>query len=194
MPPSDPPQALRTMVAMRAFDAVDRFAVLSKVIPGWTAELSEPGMSTGGGRRAIQHVTLSNEGRTVVVGSVDFGARRVELRAHARVREAFYERYGIAFMVPPPAYDKFLSAVGAFFKGQAFSVQFKSADQYTIPPDDPAASSGFPWLVLLVGLVVIAGLGVAAWYFLLRPPLVPHVPNVWLHPPGPTSWPTTALP
>jgi len=178
------------MVAMSALDVVDGFKVLESALPGWTAVLSTPGMSTGGGRRATEHIILTAGRRTVVAGKVDFAGRRAELRPYASVRETFRERYGVTLTVSAPDYETFLGRVGDFFKRQGFVVAVKAGERPSFEPDDPAGAP-FPWLLFVVTLVVIAALGVGAWFVFLRPPPVPNPPLVL--PPG-FSAPATTTP
>lgn len=191
-----PPKPMRTMMAMRAMDAAEHFReALATALPGWAAELSKPGMSTSGGRQAVEHLVLSADGgRSVVAGRIDFTAKRAELRPHSSVREAYLARYGVAFLVSPADYDAFLGRVGDFFKRQGFALAVR-ADSRSQAPDSPEAPApGFPWALLLVVLLALAGLGAAVWFLVLReqPPGAIPFPSAWpgTTPPQ-TGWPAT---
>jgi hypothetical protein len=173
------------MVASGALDVAEGFKILQTALPGWTAQLSTPGMSTGGGRRAVEHIVLTSGRRTLVAGSIDFAARRAELRPYAWVRETFRERYGVELAISTPAYETFLGHVGDFFKKRAFVVLVRAG---SMPPTAPA-SAGFPWLLLFVAILAVGGVGAGAWWVLLRPP-TPHPPLVL--PPGFSAPATTA--
>ncbi len=188
------------MVAMQALDVGELFKVgMGAPFRGWTADLSTPGMSTGGGRQAVERIVLTGAGgQTLVVGTVDFGARRAELRPHARLRETYLERYGTAFLVSATEYDAFLGKAGDFFKQQGFAVGVRAGERPTLDSPAPSGSGALPWVLAVAAVVLVCALAVGGWFFFLREaPGTAPLPTPW---PGtvpmalPTAWPSTVAP
>jgi hypothetical protein len=187
------------MVAMQALDVGELFRTgMGTPFRGWTADLSTPGMSTGGGRQAVERIVLTGPGsQTLVAGTVDFGSRRAELRPHARMREAYFERYGTALLISAAEYDAFLGRAGDFFKQRGFAVGVRAGERASAQASSPSGGGGgVAWILGIGAVVLVVALAAGAWWFLLRiPPDASAVPTAWPATApmvAPTAWPATA--
>lgn len=201
-PPSD---ALYTKLAMRAVDLSDTFnALFAQPMPGWQVEMGRPGMSTAGGRQALQHIGLRSSGSagTLVVGSVDQAAARVEIRSFRRVDAMFRERFRRPLPIRAPDWERFAQRLVQFFRDEGITVSVESGvagrDDTTDELDAPA--SGFPMAWIAVGCLVVAIFAaIITWIVLTRPPAPAVTPVLYPAPPAVSlpplpQWPTPAAP
>jgi hypothetical protein len=84
-----------------------------------TVEMTAPTDSTKGGLLALQHLTLKPPtGMALVVGTVNAGEKRAELRSYTHVQKLNEERFKRPLPFDEPAYKTFLdkaeSVLGAF--------------------------------------------------------------------------------
>ena len=101
--------------------------------PGWIAELAEPmGPSTGGGKQALQSITvISGAGERLTIGRVDQVRRSVMLRSYHAVSSMHSQRYDRPLPVSKEDYDRFLETIGPFFKAMQFGI---TEERYVPPP------------------------------------------------------------
>ncbi len=125
-------------------------------------EMTAPEGSTHGGLLALQHVTLvPPSGMSLVVGTVNAGEKRAELRSYDHVRRVHEERFkrGLPFEQGP--YDQMLekaeSVLGAF--GMAVAVTDAPLDT---APSCEAPAEATPARTLLYAGVALAALVVLA--------------------------------
>lgn len=193
-PPADPNDGLYTRMALKAVDLSDTFnALFGAPMPGWRAEMGRPGMSTAGGRQALQHIGLrGSDGGTLVVGTVDASAARAELRSYRRLDAAFRERYRRPLPIRSPDWDRFAQRLVQFFREEGIAVRVESGaggrDEDTEEIETRQGSSSLAWI--LIGCLVVAILaGILTWVLLTRQPAA--APAALPAPPG---WPVAAPP
>jgi hypothetical protein len=156
----------RTEFAMAAVDFASLFNTTfgSDDLSGHKVSLTAPeGQSTGGGVQAVQHVTLSAEGRTIVVASCNNVEKTAELRTFDHVSQRYKQQFNLLFPVERIKYDELKGRLIEFFKNQ--SMQVTTAQP---PPPQAAAPKKKNSAGLIIGLVVLllAIGGGLAWYFL----------------------------
>ena len=139
-----------------------------------TVEMTAPQDSTKGGLLALQHVILKPEtGMALVVGTVNAGDKRAELRSYAHVAKVNEERFKRPLPFDEPAYAVFLEKAESLLG--AFGIETKVTDA----PRDPAPSFADPQeaaptrnsrsaIVFALLALLLAGLGVGAWFALHR--------------------------
>lgn len=169
-----------TQYATHANTIADTFrAAFAKTKVGThSVEMTAPQDSTKGGLLALQHVTLKPEtGMVLVVGTLNAGEKRAELRSYAHIEKVNQDRFKRALPFDEAAYKTFLekaeAVIGAF--GIETTVtdaprdtapSFADADEVA-PKAPPSVSS--TWFVRILVVLVLFGLaGSAAWYVLHR--------------------------
>lgn len=211
-PPADPNDGLYTRMALKAVDLSDTFnALFGEPMPGWRAEMGRPGMSTAGGRQALQHIGLRRSdgpgggkgsgGGTLVVGTVDAAAARCEIRSYRRVDAMFRERYRRPLPIRAPDWDRFAQRLVQFFREEGMAVRVESGagsgrDDETEELDVPSGSSPLAWIVIACLLVALVA-GVITWAVLTRSPAPPPPGAVPAFLPAGTpspAWPAGAPP
>jgi len=140
-----------------------------------SVEMTAPEGSTKGGLLALQHVTLKPEtGMAMVVGTVNAGEKRAELRSYAHVAKVNDDRYKLPLPFDEASYKAFLekaeSLLGAFgIETTVTDVPRDTAPSFADQQEaKPAARSGgnaLVWVVLVLCLAAAAG---GAWYALHR--------------------------
>lgn len=179
-PPATMSQGSHTMFAGQAIEASVLFnALMGKTRVGapiaHTPRLSAPeGESTGGGKRALSHVTLVPEGggRTLLAGHVNTVARKLELRSHSYVSSLHRQRFqGEPYPIENRAYNEFLAQVRKFFEDRKYDVTTvdapaASAEASSDAATDDAPAARSPGVKIVVVLAV--ALAVVAGFFLLR--------------------------
>jgi hypothetical protein len=168
---------LLTQYSAHANTIADTFrAAFAKTRVGThVVEMTAPEGSTKGGLEALQHVTLKPDaGMALVVGTVNAGEKRAELRSYAHLDKVNQERFRRALPFDEPAYKEFLDKAASVL--DAFGIETKVTDA----PRDVAPSladvkemappSAAPfWAVRILVVVVMFGLAsAAAWYVLHR--------------------------
>jgi hypothetical protein len=171
----------RTQFAMKALDMSKTFQVtfgelrLSGANPR-RPELTVPeGLSTGGGAKAAQSITLIPDDAsagTLVAGTVNGAANTAELRGYAYLEATYKIRYhGQRLDIPAGSYLKFLDQAKMFLENHAYKVtvvnQLPAAAKrhYDRVTKTQSAGNAF-WIVL--GFMVLAGAGVAAFLLLAQ--------------------------
>ena len=202
-PPADPNDGLYTRMALKAVDLSDTFnALFGEPMPGWRAEMGRPGMSTAGGRQALQHIGLKGSGGgTLVVGTVDAAAARCEIRSYRRVDQMFRERYRRPLPIRAPDWDRFAHRLVEFFREEGMAVRVESGagtgrDDETEELDVPSGSSSLAWIAIACLLVALVA-GVVTWAILTRTPAPPPAPAAipgWPAAAPPGAWPTSPSP
>ncbi len=163
----------RTLHAQQAFELSDVFAFKFGAVRFGTRrprrlEMSRPdGPSTSGGRQARQNLVLAPteaDGTSpIVVGWVDSGARRAELRSFRTLGKQFQARHGRGIDLEADAYGQLEEELSGFFGMQG--IDLAVVDPTTAPPPDavveqgPRESSGPMFAMLGLGVVLGLGLG-----------------------------------
>ncbi|MBI4699697.1 MAG: zinc ribbon domain-containing protein, partial [Deltaproteobacteria bacterium] len=111
---------MATVIAARAIDMAQLFAqILSQPFPGWRAEaVAPPGPSTGGGKQALQHLSLiAPSGGRLAIGQVRWTDNAASLRTHAVVDAMHRQRFGQPLPVAEAIYAAFLDRISLFLRG-----------------------------------------------------------------------------
>jgi hypothetical protein len=138
-----------------------------------TVEMTAPEGSTGGGLLALQHITLKPEsGMALVVGTVNAGEKRVELRSYAHVAKVNMDRFKRPLPFDEASYDAYLEKATSILG--AFGLEVKVAepppqDAASDPPSTGPAPARRSWLpiamiAVAIGLAIVGG--GAAWWWL----------------------------
>ena len=142
--------------------------------PVRVVRVSDPEVSTEGGKRARQNIVLhpeSGEAATLVVGWMDVTNRTAELRGFDAVAEQFRARFGMPLDIEAEAYHKFLAAARGLLEGEGFEVTVVR-EAPKPPSPSPAASpppaSGRPGLGVWIAIAVAAVAGFVAAYLLFK--------------------------
>jgi hypothetical protein len=163
----------RTFVAMQGFGLSARFDehFAQDRISGFSPRLVEPaGVSTEGGKQALQHVTLqpgSPQSPVLTVGWVNCANNQARLRTCGCMQLIFARRFpGRQIVLDPLAYQHFLDRAAAFLQSQGMQVGPEH-----VPPEGGGATGSVPasrssiwlWVVLCVlglaiGILLILGL------------------------------------
>lgn len=168
---------LLTQYASHANMIADTFrAAFAKTKVGThSVEMTAPQDSTKGGLLALQHVTLKPDtGMALVVGTVNAGEKRAELRSYAHVDKVNKERFKRDLPFDEASYQAFLE------KAESVLAAFGIETVVTDAPHDAApafadanananasAPSGPSWPVRILVVVVMLGVASAAgWYVL----------------------------
>lgn len=135
---------------------------------GWSAELAEPvGPSTGGGKQALQPITIiSGAGERLTIGRVDPVRRAVTLRSYTTVSGMHGQRYNRAFPVSQADWDKFINTVTVFFKAMDFGV---TEERYV--PNVPVRSKstdGDRSLLVIMLVLALTAIAILVWVLITR--------------------------
>ena len=138
-----------------------------------SVEMTAPQDSTKGGLLALQHVVLKPEtGMALVVGTINAGDKRAELRSYSHLTQVNEERFKRPLPFDEPAYAAFLekatSILGAFGMEAKVTDALRDSSPMLVDPKDssPASSSSSAILVAVLALVLVLGVGV--WFALSR--------------------------
>lgn len=171
---------LRTRFTMKALDMGETFKStfgelqLSGATPR-RPELTVPeGQSTGGGAKAIQSITLTPDDPSagmLIAGTVNGASNTAELRGFPYLEATFRMRYhGQRLDIPAGSYQRFLEEAKRFFEGHSYNVtvinQLPDAAKRHYDATTPKSGGNGIWMVL--GFLVLAGAGVAAYLFLTQ--------------------------
>jgi hypothetical protein len=174
------PRALTAVAAQGVqMSEIFKYGVSRQKVGAYTPELVEPEASTGQGKRALQHIRLIPDGGgpALVVGSVHVPERRAELRSYAYVQSVFKQRFRRPCPFDPSAYEAFVKNAENLLHGMQMNVLRVDAPAMMADDEGPAvtvgASGGSSNTVLfivlgLVGLFILAGVGVGVMMFLRR--------------------------
>jgi hypothetical protein len=166
----------RTVLAQEAFKFNDVFGIKFAVQSfGSTVKrrlkLSEPEMSTDGGRKARQPITLMTEeegGRSIVVGWVDVPRKLAELRSFNVAKEQYEARYQSSIDVPREEWERAVSEIIGFFRIQQIETSVvdtavratdkqKAKIEKVAAPADPSITLAL--VMLAIGVLIGFGLG-----------------------------------
>jgi hypothetical protein len=165
-----------TQYASHANTIADTFraAFMKTKVGDHSVEMTAPSDSTKGGLLALQHVTLKPEtGMALVVGTVNAGEKRAELRSYAHVSKVNEERFKRPLPFDEPAYKAFLDKAEAVLG--AFGIEARVtdaprdvapsfADAKEIAAKPAARFSGT--MLAVVAIVLLALASVSAWNIL----------------------------
>jgi len=154
-------------------DTVRAAFAKSKVGTTHTVEMTAPEGSTKGGLLALQHVMLKPEtGMAMVVGTVNAGEKRAELRSYAHVAKVNEDRFKQPLPFDEASYKVFLEKAESVLG--AFGIEAKVTDApRDVAPSFADAQESKPTragntLVWVVLALCLAAAGAGAWYALHR--------------------------
>lgn len=165
-----------TQYASHANTIADTFraAFLKTKVGDHTVEMTAPTDSTKGGLLALQHVTLKPEtGMALVVGTINAGEKRAELRSYAHVAKVNEERFKRPLPFDEPSYKTFLEKAESVLGAFGIEVVVTDAPRDTAPSfadAKEARPARAPLAMLVVALAVLGMLLAAAgaWVALHR--------------------------
>jgi len=144
-----------------------RAAFAKTKIGDYSVEMTAPEDSTKGGLLALQHVILKPAtGMALVVGTVNAGDKRAELRSYAHVAKVQEERFKRPLSFDAPAYALFLEKAGSVLG--AFGIETNVND---VPHDNapsfaeelkPKKSRAPLYVGIALVLVTVIGLWLTA--------------------------------
>lgn len=165
-----------TQYASHANTIADTFraAFMKTKVGDHSVEMTAPTDSTKGGLLALQHVTLKPEtGMALVVGTVNAGEKRAELRSYAHVSKVNEERFKRPLPFDEASYKAFLDKAEGVLG--AFGIETKVtdaprdvapsfADSEEIAAKPAARVSATMLVVVVIVLLVLAA--ISAWKIL----------------------------
>jgi hypothetical protein len=166
----------RTVHAQEAFKFNDVFGFKFQVLTFGAAvarrvKLSPPEMSTDGGRKARQPITLVPDeegGRSIVCGWVDVPRKIAELKSYNVASEQFQARYGAAIDMTREEWEKVVAEINGFFRIQQIettvvdtAVRPTGKTKVEKPAEERRAdpSLSLAAVMLLIGIAIGFGLG-----------------------------------
>jgi hypothetical protein len=158
----------RTQFAMRALTLADYFnaKVGDRRVSGYQVKLAAPdGPSTGGGKQALQHISLIPDagGATITAGSANPVAKTAELRSYRYLEQLHRQRFGgKGFLLDKVNYNELLKRMQTFFADQGLSLVL--LDSAPGPADKSSPRFG----LILLGLLVSLATAGAVYYLLGR--------------------------
>lgn len=186
MSESDPPDSQRmdprrTMRAQKAFDVAQIYvASLQRVeVSGHAPNMRTPsGVSTEGGKQAVQHIVLEpkNPGLpTVTVGHVNVVAASAKLRSFECLEQMHALRFhGRPFALDPAEYARFFDLTRKFLENYGLVVDIETRPPEVVVPETrrvaPESASGGNTAVLWALVFLVFGVlgGSGYWFFFLR--------------------------
>jgi hypothetical protein len=157
----------RTQFAMKALSLADFFnaAMGQKRVSGHKVVLAAPdGPSTGGGKQALQHISLIPDagGATITAGSANQVEKRAELRTWEHLAALHAQRFkGKPFPVDKVAYNELLKKMQAFFTDQRLSIVVVDA---AAAPQGSQSRAG----LMVLGVAIAAATAGAVFFFLQK--------------------------
>lgn len=171
----------RTQFAMQALGLAELFAIqfagekltvgskprahgaLSSTSACYAIEIAAPeGLSTGGGKQAVQHVKLVPEqgGSTIVIGAVNQLEKTCELRTYEYLATVHSQRFkGAELPLHREKYNDVLARMQAFFVANGLRLIMSDAQHAPVPRQpQKKGGGGVIAAVSAVALVVIAAL------------------------------------
>ena len=154
----------RTQFTVRAVSLADFFnaAIGNRRVSGYKVTLAAPdGPSTGGGKQALQHISLVPDagGATITAGSANQVEKIAELRTFDHLAQLHAKRFkGKRIPLDRVAYNELVKRMQTFFSDQRLTVVLLDAAQVQSQPSRLPA--------LLMGVVVAAATAGAVFYFL----------------------------
>jgi hypothetical protein len=175
-----------TQYASHANTIADTFraALAQTKIGEHTIDMTAPEESTHGGRLALQHVVFrAPSGMALVVGVVNAGAKRAELRTFGHVVKMYFERFKKTAPFTEADYDAFVERSTGILGAFGLEIERKDPDpsagkddedaaqrasMASLPPAPARPSRALPIAAAVVVLALIVGGGVAFWFLRLR--------------------------
>jgi hypothetical protein len=154
----------RTQFTMKAIGLADFFrsALGDRRVSGHKVELAAPdGPSTGGGKQALQHISLIPDagGATITAGSANVADRIAEIRTWEHLKQLHARRFGRrAFPLDRVSYNELIKRMQAFFAEQKLTVVL--VDAAALPAERFRATT------VALGLAVAAATAGAVYYLL----------------------------
>jgi hypothetical protein len=158
----------RTQFAMKALSMADYFnaKIGDKRVSGHQVKLAAPdGPSTGGGKQALQHISLIPDagGATITAGSANQVDKIAEIRTWDHLSQLHGQRFrGKKFPLDRVSYNELVKRMQVFFGEQKLTVVL--LDAAALPRERSRAGT------MLVGLVVAAATAGAVFYLLSLKP------------------------
>lgn len=170
-------EKLRTRLARKfttlADDVTDGFAEFHIGAGAWAVELTAPeGMSTSGGKAALQHLRLrpTRQGYTVVVGGVvNPVTMSAELRDYAHMATIYRARFGAALEITAGEWEQFLRKAEMVLRAEDIRTSRVSAppDVATLTRDAGVLGLSKPTLAGLALGVVVFLATIVVWRVIL---------------------------
>lgn len=166
---------LRTVYSMQAMDLATMYKTgpgqLRLGTVGYVPELTAPeGVSTGGGKQALQHVRLvpSSKGFAILTaGDVNPVTRTTELRSYEYVDQVHRQRFGKPVPLDRNSFNTFLDATRHFLEACGLRVVLSTPPR-NLGRGAEGTPARAPWKIAVVAIVaalVVAGIAVAVmWY------------------------------
>jgi hypothetical protein len=170
------PDPIHTEFASRAIDVAKLFALFvtstpTVAIDGKTigVDLTTPhGPSTGGGAQSLQHITLVQQDRFFVIGSLDPVRHTIEFRSLNYAASLYQQRYKEPLPLGKDMYDALLQRVNKFASSQQFALTVKDVEEAKpVAPSVAPSSSKSSSLVVALSVALALALGAVA-YLALR--------------------------
>jgi hypothetical protein len=153
----------RTQLSMQGVGLSARFdaAFAQERISSFAPKLVEPaGESTGGGKQAVQHLTLqpgSPQSPVLTVGWVNCATNQAKLRTYACMQLIFSRRFaGRQIVLDPLAYQHFLDRAAEFLQGVGMQVSPEHQPPDMVAPAAQPRSSSSTWLWVVLGVLGFA--------------------------------------
>lgn len=150
----------RTQVAQAAFDFAGYFTATFGAFQIGGSVIRSPvlvapqDMSTGGGKKALQHIILQGPVTgvpTVTVGWIDLAQSTMMMRTYGCLVQLHQARFGNRpFDLDPITYQSFFDRANEWFASQGMRMQVEDRSALPAPAPAPAGSSK----ALLIGAVV----------------------------------------
>jgi hypothetical protein len=164
-----------TQYASHANTIADTFraAFMKTTVGDHTVEMTAPTDSTKGGLLALQHVTLKPEtGMVIVVGTVNAGDKRAELRSYAHVAKMNEERFKRPLPFEEGAYKTFLEKAESVLAAFGIETTVTDAPRDVAPSFADAteanARASSRTMLVLVALLALGIVAAGVWLALHR--------------------------
>jgi hypothetical protein len=158
----------RTQFALLAINLADYFnaEVGDKRVSGYRVQLARPdGLSTGGGKQAVQHISLVPDGggdATITAGWANQVEGHSELRTYEHLAQLHASRFrGKEIPLDRVAYNELLKRMQAFFGEKGLSVVLVDVARTAAP----RATSRLAVVMLFLGVALAVAGGL---FFLLN--------------------------
>lgn len=155
-------RALMTELATQAMDLSDTFNIIfENRFVGLTIDLAKPGMSTAGGKQAVQHIAMHAQGGgSLVIGSVDTKTKRADLRSYDRLISMHRQRFGTELPIAEADWMSFLERAEKFLREEGLAVTREAETVGGSPADFGERQSTAPrtvpvWVAVVIAAVLI---------------------------------------
>ena len=152
--PSDPGDECLTDVAIKIRDLAAVFNGSFVAPEGWVVEMTRPGVSTGHGRHALQHVLLSRPGRRrVIIATVDVAGGQAELRRHEDASLQHRERTGLSLPMRATEYRAVIDQVAELLARAGLEVAIRPTRPPARRARESTGRSSFARMVIACALI-----------------------------------------